>query len=228
MRKIFVMIYYDAVLDTVSLIALEAYYFMCHSRAEYYVCCNVRLSTHYVFPTVSFVCQTSTVVGSTASRILSPLCLCGMLLLVTMHYVIMFDSRVVSIAINLSNSLKRLREFKSQFLLPNQDSIKASEYQVSVPPSKRFQARWKMEEAWLRCIGKSSRTSSKVLGMTPFYQRHRTIQDVIRSVRDVSAFTDIRCKDIILKMSEHNNLQRRARTFLADMRTLSPLNFWLI
>jgi hypothetical protein len=48
--------------------------------------------------------------------------------------------------------------------------------------------------------------------------------------------TEIRCKDIMLKMSEQNdgevdyvtNLQRRARTFLADLRTKSPLNFWLI
>jgi hypothetical protein len=33
--------YHDAVLDTVSLIALEAYGYMCHSRAEYYICCYV-------------------------------------------------------------------------------------------------------------------------------------------------------------------------------------------
>jgi hypothetical protein len=32
-------VYHDAVLDTVSLIALEAYDFMCHSRAKYYICC---------------------------------------------------------------------------------------------------------------------------------------------------------------------------------------------
>jgi hypothetical protein len=57
--------YHDAVLDTVSLIALEAYDFMCHSRAEYYICCKcVVYSTHYVFPTVSFVCQTSTMVAA--------------------------------------------------------------------------------------------------------------------------------------------------------------------
>jgi hypothetical protein len=69
-----------------------------------------------------------------------------------------------------------------------------------------------------------------------FYQRRRTINDAIRSIRDVSASTDIRCKDIMIKMSEQKdeeidyvmNLQRRARTFLADLRTKSPLNFWLI
>jgi hypothetical protein len=69
-----------------------------------------------------------------------------------------------------------------------------------------------------------------------FYQWHRTINDAIRSVWDVSVSTEIRCKDIMLKMSEQNdgevyyvtNLQRRARTFLVDLKTNSPLNFWLI
>jgi hypothetical protein len=57
--------YHDAVLDTVSLIALEAYDYMCHSRAEYYICCIfVVYSTHCVFPTVIFVCQTSTMVAA--------------------------------------------------------------------------------------------------------------------------------------------------------------------
>jgi hypothetical protein len=33
--------------------------------STYYICCIcVRYSTHYVFPTVSFVCQTSTVVAA--------------------------------------------------------------------------------------------------------------------------------------------------------------------
>jgi hypothetical protein len=67
---------------------------------------------------------------------------------------------------------------------------------------------------------------------SPFHQWRRTIYDATRSVRDVSASTEIRCKDIMLKMSEHNdgeinyvtNLQRRDRTFLTDLRTL---NFWL-
>jgi hypothetical protein len=61
-------VYHDAVLYTVSLIALEAYDYMCHSRAEYYICCIcgicVGYSTHCVFPTVSFVCQTSTMVAA--------------------------------------------------------------------------------------------------------------------------------------------------------------------
>jgi hypothetical protein len=53
------------VLDTVSLIALEASDFMCHSRAEYYICCIcVGYSTHYEFSAVSFVCQTSTVAAA--------------------------------------------------------------------------------------------------------------------------------------------------------------------
>jgi hypothetical protein len=60
--------------------------------------------------------------------------------------------------------------------------------------------------------------------------------DIHQSVRDVSTLTEISCKDIVLKMSEHNdgeidyvtNLQRLARTFLADLWTQSPLNFWLI
>jgi hypothetical protein len=56
-------VYHDAVLDTISLIAFEAYDCMVHSRVEYYICCTcVDYSTYFVFPTVSFVCQTSTVV----------------------------------------------------------------------------------------------------------------------------------------------------------------------
>jgi hypothetical protein len=64
--------YHDAVLDTVSLIALEAYDFMTYIfcigvlylisyifMTYIFFCC----STHYVFPAVSFVCQTSTVVA---------------------------------------------------------------------------------------------------------------------------------------------------------------------
>jgi hypothetical protein len=54
---------HDAVLDTLSLIALEAY--DCHSRAEYYIYCTcVGYSMHYVFLTIGFVCQTSTVVAA--------------------------------------------------------------------------------------------------------------------------------------------------------------------
>jgi hypothetical protein len=47
--------YHDAVFDTVSLIALEG--------GILYLLLCVVYSTHYVFPTVSFVCQTSTVVA---------------------------------------------------------------------------------------------------------------------------------------------------------------------
>jgi hypothetical protein len=54
--------YHDAVLDTVSLIALDAYDYM---WAEYYICCIcVGYSTHCAFPTVGFVCQTSTMVAA--------------------------------------------------------------------------------------------------------------------------------------------------------------------
>jgi hypothetical protein len=96
-----------------------------------------------------------------------------------------------------------------------------------------------MEEARLRWAGKGSRTSSKMSRVeqlferqSPFYQWHRTIYDEIRSVLDVSASLKLDAK-ISLKMSEHNdgeidyvtNLQRRAITFLADLRTHCSLNF---
>jgi hypothetical protein len=85
-------VYHDAVLGTISLIALEEYYiistlevyeFMCHSRAEYYICCIcVRYSTHSVFPTVSFVCQTSTVVAAVSY------CIVYMWHAIVSHYVL--------------------------------------------------------------------------------------------------------------------------------------------
>jgi hypothetical protein len=53
-------------LDTVSLIALEAYDYLCHSRVEYYMyCICVGYSKHYVFCMSDF-----NGVGSNASRIL--------------------------------------------------------------------------------------------------------------------------------------------------------------
>jgi hypothetical protein len=52
-------VYHDVVLETVSLITFEAYDFMCHSSAEYYICCLcVGYSTDHVFPAFSFVRQT--------------------------------------------------------------------------------------------------------------------------------------------------------------------------
>jgi hypothetical protein len=71
-----------------------------------------------------------------------------------------------------------------------------------------------MEEARLRWTSKSSRTSSKISitrvdqlfeRNSPFYQWHRTIDYAIRSVRDVSASTEVRYKDIMLQKSEHND-----------------------
>jgi hypothetical protein len=41
--------YHVAVIDKLSLIALDAYDFMCHSRAEYYIGCYV-----YVIPNTMF------------------------------------------------------------------------------------------------------------------------------------------------------------------------------
>jgi hypothetical protein len=78
-----------------------------------------------------------------------------------------------------------------------------------------------MEEARLRWTGKSSRTRVEQLfeRNSPFYQWHRTIQDTVRSVRDVSASTEIKCKDIMLKMSEHNDGEIDYVTTTAAERT---------
>jgi hypothetical protein len=78
-------VYHDAVL-TLSLITLEAYDFMCHSGAEYYICCIfVGYPTHYVFPAVNFVCQTSTVV---AAVLTVAYCIVYMWHAIVSHYVL--------------------------------------------------------------------------------------------------------------------------------------------
>jgi hypothetical protein len=119
--------------------------------------------------------------------------------------------------------------------------MKASKYQVSVPPYlKDF--KWdgrgltSLFKNKFEDVAKITRVEQFFEKNSPFYQWRRTINDAIRSVRDVFASTEIRCKDIMLKMSEHSageidyvtNLQRRARTLLVDLRTQSRLNFWLI
>jgi hypothetical protein len=123
--------------------------------------------------------------------------------------------------------------------------MKASEYQVSVPAHLKdfkWDGRGQISLDWqkfknkLEDVAKITRVEQLFEKDSAFYQRRRTINDAIRSLRDVSASKEIRCKDIMIKMSEQNegeihyvtNLQRRARTFLADLRTKSPLNFWLI
>jgi hypothetical protein len=121
--------------------------------------------------------------------------------------------------------------------------MKASEYQVSVPPHLKdfnWDGRGQTSLDWQKFKNKlkEQRESNNAI-----YYWRRTINDATRSVRDVSASTEIRCKDIMIKMSGQKdgevdyvtNLQRRARTFLADftffvpehffLRTKSPLNF---
>jgi hypothetical protein len=81
-------VYHDAVLATVCLISLEAYEFMCHSRAEYYISAvyvKVIPHTMYFPPLVLFVrlqrwwhqCQ----------PYLTTVCISGMLLFVIMYCV---------------------------------------------------------------------------------------------------------------------------------------------
>jgi hypothetical protein len=79
--------FHDAVLEAVCLIALEAYDYMCHSRAEYYICCYVYVIPHtlYFSPLVLFVrlqrwwqqCQPCP----------TTVHICSVLLLVIMYYV---------------------------------------------------------------------------------------------------------------------------------------------
>jgi hypothetical protein len=57
-----------------------------------------------------------------------------------------------------------------------------------------------------------------------FYQWRRTIQDAIRSVRDVSTSTEIRCKDIMLKISDHNEEKSTTSQICNDV----PEPFWQI
>jgi hypothetical protein len=71
------------------------------------------------------------------------------------------------------------------------------------------------EEARLRWTGKGSRKRSKRVEQlfeknSPFYRWRRIINDASRSVRDVSASTEIRCKDIMLKMSGHNDGEHKS------------------
>jgi hypothetical protein len=123
--------------------------------------------------------------------------------------------------------------------------MKASEYQVSVPPHLkvfRWDGRRQTSLDWQKFknkfedVAKITRLEQLFERDSAFYQWRRTISNANRSVRDVSASTEIRCKDIMIKMPEQKdgeidyvtNLQRRARTFLADLRTKYPLNFWLI
>jgi hypothetical protein len=123
--------------------------------------------------------------------------------------------------------------------------MKASEYQVSVPPQlKDFKLdgrgqtslNWRKFKNKFEDVAKITRVEQLFEKDSAFRQWRRTINDAIRSIRDVSASTEIRCKDIMIKMSEQKdgeidyvtNLQRRASTFLADLRIKSTLNFWLI
>jgi hypothetical protein len=123
--------------------------------------------------------------------------------------------------------------------------MKASEYQVSVSPHlKNFKwvgrsqtsLDWQKFKNKFEDVAKIKRVEQLFEKDSTFYQWRRTTNDTIRSVRDVSTSTEIRCKDIMIKMSEQNdgeidyvtNLQRRAKTFLGDLRTKSPLNFRLI
>jgi hypothetical protein len=123
--------------------------------------------------------------------------------------------------------------------------MKASEDQVSVPPHVKdfkWDGRGQTSLDWQKFknkfedVAKVTKVKQIFEKDSSFYRWRRTINDAIRSVRDVSASIEIRYEDIMLKMSEQNdgevdyvtNLQRRARTFLADLRTKSPLNVWLI
>jgi hypothetical protein len=123
--------------------------------------------------------------------------------------------------------------------------MKASEYKVSVPPHlKDFKwdgrgqtsLDWQKFKNKFKDVATITRVEQLFVKDSAFYKWRRTINDAIRNVRDVSASTEIRCKDIMIKMSEQKegeidyvtNLQRRARTFLADLRTKFPLNLWLI
>jgi hypothetical protein len=122
--------------------------------------------------------------------------------------------------------------------------MKASDYQVSVPPHLKdfkWDGRGQTSLDWQKFknkfedVAKITRVEQLFVKDSAFYQWRSTIDDAIRSVRDVSASTEIRCKDIVIKMSEQKegeidyvtNLQRRARTFLADLRTKN-LDIWLI
>jgi hypothetical protein len=113
--------------------------------------------------------------------------------------------------------------------------MKASEYQVSVPSYlKDFKwdgrgqtslDRQKFKNKFEN-FAKITRVKQLFEKNSSFYQWRITINDAVRSVLDVSASTEIRCKDIMIKMSEQKdgeldyvtNLQRPARTFLADLR----------
>jgi hypothetical protein len=117
--------------------------------------------------------------------------------------------------------------------------MKASEYQIGVPSHlKNFKLdrRGQTSLDWHKFKNKLTRVEQLFEKDSAFYQWRRTIYDAIRSVREVSASTEIRCKDIMSKMSERNdgeidyvtNSQRHTRTFLTDLRTKSTLNFWLI
>jgi hypothetical protein len=89
--------------------------------------------------------------------------------------------------------------------------LKASEYQVSVPPHlKEFKwdgrgqtsLDWQKLKNKFEDVAKITRVEQLFEKDSAFYQWRRTINDAIRSVRDVSASTEIRCKDIMIKMSE--------------------------
>jgi hypothetical protein len=70
-------------------------------------------------------------------------------------------------------------------------------------------------------VSKITRVEQLFEKNSAFYQWLRTINDAIRSIGDVSASTEIRCKDIMLKMSEHNDGE-------IDYVTNLPEHFWRI
>jgi hypothetical protein len=92
--------------------------------------------------------------------------------------------------------------------------MKASEYQVSVPPHPKdfkWDGRCQTSLDWQKFknkfedVAKITRVEQLFEKDSSFYQWHNQINDAIQSVRDVSASSEIRWKDIMLKMSMQND-----------------------